>query len=73
MRAWTLCYFHGLIFTRPNLLEGVDHDGGQMRGDRVPFNGVTSDGRVWRMVPESEAWSVGKTVYPTKKCPREPA
>ena len=24
-----------------------------------PFSGISSSGRVWRKVPESEAWSVG--------------
>ena len=33
--------------------------GGQLRGDKeCPFSGVTSSGRVWRKVPESDALSV---------------
>ena len=44
----------------PNLSEGADSVGGQLRGDKeCPFSGVTSSGRVWRKVPESDARSVG--------------
>ena len=44
----------------PNLLEGADHVGGQLHGDKeCPFSGVTKSGRVWRKVPESDAQSVG--------------
>ena len=33
--------------------------GGQLREDKeCPFSGVTNSGRVWRKVPESDAWSV---------------
>ena len=40
----------------PNLSEGADHVGGQLRGDKeCPFSGVTKCGRVWREVPESDA------------------
>ena len=43
----------------PNLLEGADCVGGQLRGDKeCPFSGVTKSGRVWRKVPESGAQSV---------------
>ena len=43
----------------PNVLEGVDRVGGQLRGDKEgPFSGVTKSGRVWRKVPESGARSV---------------
>ena len=42
-----------------NLLEGADHTGGQLRGDKdCPFSGVTKSHRVWRKVPESDAQSV---------------
>ena len=39
---------------------GADSIGGQLRGDKelYPFSGVTSSGRVWRKVPESDARSV---------------
>ena len=44
----------------PNLSEGADRIGGQLCGDKeYPFSGVTKSGRVWRRVPESDAWSVG--------------
>ena len=37
----------------PNLSEGADRVGGQLRGDKeCPFSGVTKSGRVWRKVPE---------------------
>ena len=43
----------------PNLSEGVDRIGGQLRGDKeCPFSGVTKSDRVWRKVPESDARSV---------------
>ena len=44
----------------PNLSEGADSVGGQLRGDKeCPFSDVTSSGRIWRKVPESDARSVG--------------
>ena len=43
----------------PNLLEGTDRVGGQLRGDKeCPFSGIPKSGRVWRKVPESSARSV---------------
>ena len=43
----------------PNFSEGADHIGGQLCGDKeYPFSGITKSGRVWRKVPESDAWSV---------------
>ena len=44
----------------PDLSEGADHVGGQLRGDKeCPFSGrVTKSGRVWRKVPESDGRSV---------------
>ena len=51
--AWALGCFH-----RPNLSNGADSAGAQLRGDKeCPFSGVTSSGRVWRKVPESDARS----------------
>ena len=42
----------------PNLSEGADRVGGQLRGDKkCPFSGVTNSGRVWRKVSESDARS----------------
>ena len=39
----------------PNLSEGADRVGGQLRGDKeCLFSGVTKSGRVWRKVPESD-------------------
>ena len=46
----------------PNLSEGADCVSGQLCGDKeCPFSGVTKSGRVWRKVPESDAWSVAVT------------
>ena len=43
----------------PNLSEGADRVGGQLRGDKeCPFSDVTKSGRVWRKVPESNARSL---------------
>ena len=43
----------------PNLSEGADSIGGQLRGDKeCPLSRVTKSGRVWRKVPESDARSV---------------
>ena len=45
----------------PNLSEGADRVGGQLRGDKeCPFSSVTKSGRVWRKVPVSDARSVGE-------------
>ena len=47
----------------PNLSEGADRVGGQVRGDKeCPFNGVTKSGRVWRKALESGARSLGTSV-----------
>ena len=47
----------------PNLSEGADRVGGQLRGDKeCPFSGVTKSGRVWRKVLESGVRSVGEPV-----------
>ena len=47
----------------PNLSEGADRVGGQLRGDKeCPFSGVTKSDRVWRKVPESNARSLGDAI-----------
>ena len=58
-RACALGCFHSFIRHQyPNLSEGADRVGGQLRGDKeCPFSGVTKSGRVWRKVPESNARS----------------
>ena len=44
----------------PDLSEGADRVGGQLRGDEeYPFSGVTKSGRVLRKAPKSDAGSVG--------------
>ena len=79
VRAWALGCFHSLISTHipsevvnqclefdqyPNLSEGADRVGGQLRGDKeCPFRGVTKSGRVWRKVPESDARSVSPVAW----------
>ena len=52
----------------PNLSEGADRVGGQLRADKEsPFSGVTKSGRVRRKVPESDARSVYATVTGQKR------
>ena len=47
----------------PDLLESAGNVAGQMHEDKeCPFSGVTSCGRGWRKVPESDA--VGSLVVP---------
>ena len=49
-------YFHSLIITAHTFRRAADHVGGQLRGDKeCPFSGVTSSGRIWRKVSESDA------------------
>ena len=55
----THVYLHAWAYQYPNLLEGADRIGGQLRGDKeCPFSGITKSGRVWRKVLESNARSV---------------
>ena len=57
--AWLLLQ----SYSYPNLSEGADHMGGQLRGDEeCLFSGVTKSGRVWRKVPESDAQSEPPTL-----------
>ena len=43
----------------PNLSEGADSVGGQLRGDKeCPFSGVNNSGRVWGKVPASDGVGV---------------
>ena len=52
----------------PHLSEGADMVGGQLREDgECPFSGVTSSGRVWRKVSESDARRVGLAACILKK------
>ena len=46
VRAWALGYFYSHISTDPNLSEGADRVGGQLRGDKeYPFrHRVTKSG-----------------------------
>ena len=45
-----------LVDRYPNFSEAADGVGGQLHGGKeYPFGGVTSSGRVWTKVPESEA------------------
>ena len=58
VRALALCCFL-VILRYPNLSEGADRVGGQLRGDKeYPFSGETKSGGVWMRVPESEARSM---------------
>ena len=48
----------------PNFWEGADRVSGQLhRNKGCPFSGLTRSGRVWRKVPESEAWSVDQPLH----------
>ena len=59
LRACLGARFLPQSYQYPNLSEGADRVGGQLRGDKeCPFSGVTKSGRVWRKVPESDARSV---------------
>ena len=74
-----VCLGVGLLpqsYQYPSLSEGADRVGGQLRGDEeCPFSGVTSCGRVWRKVPESDARSVDQVVnsarFPERVVQRE--
>ena len=59
LRACLGARFLPQSYQYPNLSEGADRVGGQLRGDKeCPFSGVTKSGRVWRKVPESGVRSV---------------
>ena len=61
LRACLGARFLPQSYQYPNLSEGADRVGGQLRGDKeCHFSGVTKSGRVWRKVPESGARSVGQ-------------
>ena len=58
-----LCHYVAFtVLLVPRLLEGTDSVGEQLHGNKeCPFRGVTNSGRVWRKVPESNAWSMFNT------------
>ena len=59
LRACSGARFLPQSYQYPNLSEGADCVGGQLRGDKeCPFSGITKSGRVWRKVPESGARSM---------------
>ena len=63
VRAWALGCFYSHINTRTFRRALHGRVAGQLRGDKeCPFSGVTNSGRVWRMVPESDARSVTLTL-----------
>ena len=68
VRAWAQGCFQSYQY--PNLSEGADRVGGQLRGDKeYPFSGVTNSGRVWREVPESDARSVRSETHSKSRFP----
>ena len=68
LRAWALGCFQSYHYL--NLLEGADRVGGQLRGDNeCPFSGVTKSGRVWRKVPESDAFSADSLTVSVQPVP----
>ena len=66
------CYVAStVIYHYPNLPEGADRIGGQLRGDKeCPFSGVINSARVWRKDPESDARRVPLIAIPVN-CPLE--
>ena len=55
VRAWAQLRLLPQSNQYPNLSEGADRVGGQLRGDKEgPFSDVTKSGRVWRRMPESD-------------------
>ena len=49
----------------PNFSETVDRVGGQLCGNKeCPFSGVTTSGRVWKNLPESDARSAFRHLPP---------
>ena len=67
VRALALGCFYSQYDCRSNpALKHAPEHFGQLGGDKeYPFSGVTKSGRVWRKVPESDAWSVCRTVTAT--------
>ena len=56
VRAWTLCCFHSLISTESfRRALSVSVDCCAKIKSACPFSGVTTSGRVWRKVLESDA------------------
>ena len=52
----------------PNLSEGADRFGGQLRGDKeCPFCSVIKSGRVWSKVKESDPRSVVRESVPPQR------
>ena len=61
--AWALSCARLLpqSYQYPNLSEGADRVGGQLRGDKeCPVSGVSKSDRVWRKVLASDARSVSQ-------------
>ena len=64
VRGWALGCFQSYQY--PNLSEGIDHTGVQLRRDEeCPFSGITKSGRVWRKVLENGAQSLYSIMTPT--------
>ena len=61
VRALTLCCFRSLISTQ-TLWRALTASLVSCGGKECPFSDVTSSGRVWRKVPESDARSVGRCI-----------
>ena len=71
-KMWLLgCHVASTVLSGyPNLSEGADINSvsGQMHWDKeCPFSGVTSCGRVWRMVLESDAQSLSLSHWNSKQ------
>ena len=60
------CYVASTVLLAPNLSDGSDSVGGQLHRDKkCRFSGVTSSGRIWRTVLESDAQSAARSHAPS--------
>ena len=68
MFMWVLGRYGGstVLLVPKDLLEGADRIGGQLHVEKeCLFSGITSSGRVWWQVPESDAGSVTQPPTPS--------
>ena len=73
VRAWALGCFHSPILIDDDLYNSINTQTFWRalttsvdiyhRDKECPFSGITKSGRVWRKVPESDAWSVGLGIW----------
>ena len=57
------CYVASTVLLVLKPFRGTDCISGQLHRDKeCPFSVGTNSGRVWRKVPEIDAWSVSNTI-----------